>query len=395
MLPRFADIFQQGNRWLNWLEKQPEGSVRPVVIESVTKIMACGTTLMGYTQWCCSSPDCCHTKKVCFRCKSRSCPHCGVKAGAQWIQYLLSLVPDCPWQHIVFTLPCQYWSLVFHNRWLLAEMSRIAADVILEICRQADVVPGIFTVIHTWGRDQQWHPHIHLSTTAGGVTSDHTWKNLHFYARKVMSMWRYRITRLLSRKYPELVIPDELAAEGSGRREWNRFLDSHYRRGWNVNVSRVMDNATHVAVYFGSYLKKPPVPMSRLEHYAGQDEIGLRYNSHRTKREEYLVMSGDEFMERFSWHVADKGFRMVRYYGFLSPVKRRLLEDVVYVITETVRKTAMQITWRGMYQRLLKIDPLKCVLCGSQMRFTGLKRGYRLAELVLMHEPLARMRWCG
>ncbi|WP_032201533.1 hypothetical protein, partial [Escherichia coli] len=27
--------------------------------------------------------------------------------------------------------------------------------------------------------------------------------------------------------------------------------------------------------------------------------------------------------------------------------------------------------------------------------FTGLKRGYRLAELVLMHEPLARMRWCG
>ena len=47
MLPRFADIFQQGNRWLNWLEKQPEGSVRPVVIESVTKIMACGTSLMG------------------------------------------------------------------------------------------------------------------------------------------------------------------------------------------------------------------------------------------------------------------------------------------------------------------------------------------------------------
>ncbi|MEB5813622.1 IS91 family transposase, partial [Escherichia coli] len=56
---------------------------------------------------------------------------------------------------------------------------------------------------------------------------------------------------------------------------------------------------------------------------------------------------------------------------------------------------AMQITWRGMYQRLLKVDPLKCVLCGGQMRFTGLKRGYRLAELIGMHEPLARMRWCG
>ncbi|ENU2986432.1 hypothetical protein ACFHY8_005581, partial [Escherichia coli] len=26
---------------------------------------------------------------------------------------------------------------------------------------------------------------------------------------------------------------------------------------------------------------------------------------------------------------------------------------------------------------------------------TGLKRGYRLAELVMMHEPLARMQYCG
>lgn len=85
----------------------------------------------------------------------------------------------------------------------------------------------------------------------------------------------------------------------------------------------------------------------------------------------------------------------MRYYGFLSPAKRRLLEEVVYIITETVRKMAMQITRRGMYQRLLKVDPLKCILCGSQMRFTGLKRGYRLAELVMMHEPLARQRVCG
>ncbi|EHW9988138.1 IS91 family transposase, partial [Escherichia coli] len=56
--------------------------------------------------------------------------------------------------------------------------------------------------------------------------------------------------------------------------------------------------------------------------------------------------------------------------------KQRLLKEVVYAITETVRKTARQITWRGMYQQLLKVNPLKCILCGSQMHFTGLKRGY-------------------
>ncbi|EMW12890.1 transposase family protein [Escherichia coli 2850400] len=41
-------------------------------------------------------------------------------------------------------------------------MSRLR-DVIRKSA-QADVSRD-FTVIHTWGRDQQWHPHIHLSTT--------------------------------------------------------------------------------------------------------------------------------------------------------------------------------------------------------------------------------------
>jgi len=51
-------------------------------------------------------------------------------------------------------------------------------------------------------------------------------------------------------------------------------------------------------------------------------------------------------------------------------------------------KTAMQIRWRGKYQQLLKVDPLKCILCGSQMHFTGLKRGYR-------YRCMSRWRECG
>ncbi|ATI93596.1 hypothetical protein CGA23_26920 (plasmid) [Salmonella enterica subsp. enterica] len=52
-----------GKHWLNCLYKQPDGFVRPVVIYAVTKIMTCGTTLMGYTCWLCSDPGCSHTKK--------------------------------------------------------------------------------------------------------------------------------------------------------------------------------------------------------------------------------------------------------------------------------------------------------------------------------------------
>lgn len=85
---------------------------------------------------------------------------------------------------------------------------------------------------------------------------------------------------------------------------------------------------------------------------------------------------------------------MVRYYGFLSPSKRAVL-DVVYLLTETARKTAWKVTWRGMYQRLLKVDPVSCILCGRVMCFSGLKRGLRLPELLACHEQLAQMKICG
>lgn len=99
-------------------------------------------------------------------------------------------------------------------------------------------------------------------------------------------------------------------------------------------------------------------------------------------------------MERFSWYVPEKRFRMVRYYGFLSPSKRDVL-DVVYVLTATECRTARKITWRNLYQRLMKVGPLKCILCGSQMRFSGLKRGLRLPELLACHEQLAQIKICG
>ncbi|OFC62250.1 hypothetical protein BBW68_10355 [Candidatus Erwinia dacicola] len=94
----------------------------------------------------------------------------------------------------------------------------------------------------------------------------------------------------------------------------------------------------------------------------------MRYRSHGTKQEEALTLSGDEFMARFSWHVPEKRFWMVRYYGFLSPSKRSVL-DVMY--------------------------PLACIMCGKMMCFSGLKRGLRVPKLLACHEKLAQMKICG
>ena len=40
----------------------------------------------------------------------------------------------------------------------------------------------------------------------------------------------------------------------------------------------------------------------------------------------------DEFIERFIQHIPEKGFRMIRYYGFLSNAVRGKLLPKIYKI---------------------------------------------------------------
>lgn len=255
-IPRPAKLlFTIDDGWNRYLEKHGD-NVSLWTRLCVERMLACGTCSMGVRRYCCTSPGCTHSRFFYQSCRSKACSACGMKSTEQWIAEQQHVLTDCEWQHITFTVPGEFWPLIYHNRWLLAEMSRLAADVILETERRAGLLPGCFAVIHTWGRDLQWHPHIHLSTTAGGVTDSNTWKKMQFYARNVMPMWRYRITDLLRREYWRLDMPESLAAESRSRREWAHFADRHYCRKWNVQVSEVMDNATHVAMYFGSYLKK-------------------------------------------------------------------------------------------------------------------------------------------
>ncbi|EPS5626436.1 transposase, partial [Shigella flexneri] len=103
-----------------------------------------------------------------------------------------------------------------------------------------------------------------------------------------------------------------------------------------------------------------------------------------------------ELVARLKQHIPEKFFKMVRYFGFLANrVCGEKLPQVYRALGMDKPEPVAKVCYAQMVKQFLSRDPFECVLCGSQMRFTGLKRGYRLAEQVLMHEPLARMRWCG
>lgn len=161
-------------------------TLRPAVVDNIIKILSCGLSARGYALFRCSNSECSHTKRVCFSCKGRFCPTCGKKLTEQWIQKQKAILPKTAWQHITFTMPGELWELFSLNRFLLNDLSRLAANTLLTFAKNKGIIPGIFTALHTFGRDLKWNTHVHVSATLGGLTQDHgKWESLYFPQKSI------------------------------------------------------------------------------------------------------------------------------------------------------------------------------------------------------------------
>ncbi|MEQ4680954.1 transposase zinc-binding domain-containing protein [Providencia rettgeri] len=98
----------------------------------IERMLACGTGAMGIRRYCCSSPDCTHTKYFCQSCKSKGCSACGMKATEQLIAEQQHILPDCEWQHITFTMPDKLWPAFNLNWSLLNQLFACAANTLMK-----------------------------------------------------------------------------------------------------------------------------------------------------------------------------------------------------------------------------------------------------------------------
>ena len=87
MLPAYKprplkNLFTANQCWPALLDA---GGLRDIEVEAVTKMLACGTSILGVKQYTCANDGCHHAKYLCNTCKCRACPSCGKKATDQWI----------------------------------------------------------------------------------------------------------------------------------------------------------------------------------------------------------------------------------------------------------------------------------------------------------------------
>ena len=154
------------DNWLGFLKLYGK-KVRKNVKREVEKVLACGDISKGYIEFRCDS--CMESKKVGFSCKSRFCTSCGKVYTDKWIDNMLGNLINVKHRHIVFTIPEELREFFGVDRQRLKILPKCAAKAVTSWMQSQNksqqFTPGIVTVIHTFGRDLKWNPHVHMMVT--------------------------------------------------------------------------------------------------------------------------------------------------------------------------------------------------------------------------------------
>ncbi|KSB51813.1 hypothetical protein LFZ39_14120 [Salmonella enterica subsp. enterica serovar Pullorum] len=92
-------------------------------------------------------------------------------------------------------------------------MCRLAVENLLYAARKrGSWNPVVFCAIHTYGRRLNWHPHVHVSVTCGGLNKHGHWKKLSFLKDAMRSRWMWNMRQLLLKAWSEgLAMPESLS----------------------------------------------------------------------------------------------------------------------------------------------------------------------------------------
>jgi hypothetical protein len=114
--------------------------------------------------------------------------------------------------------------------------------------------------------------------------------------------------------------------------------------------------------YLAPYIFRVALSNRRLHRFT-DDQVTFSYKDSGSGDTRFRTLSVEEFIRRFLQHVLPKGFVKVRYYGFFSSGKRRLLTAIRRLLARICAATLPQKqTQRDQRKR-------KCPACGKEMRW--------------------------
>jgi len=137
-------------------------------------IRSCRTESIGSHIDRCNS--CGHLQISYNSCRNRHCPKCQGSKQQEWVNAQLTKLLPVGYFHVVFTLPQELNSILYQNQKLLYSiLVKSAGDTIIKLAKDPKFLgaqTGVTSVLHTWGQNLSFHPHVHCIVPGGGLSND-------------------------------------------------------------------------------------------------------------------------------------------------------------------------------------------------------------------------------
>lgn len=124
---------------------------------------------------------------------------------------------------------------------------------------------GVTAILHTWGQNLLYHPHIHCVVPGGGLTSTGHWKNSRkkfFIPVKILSK-KFRGKFLAFMRAAQLRF-DESTNKLNSLREYALFLQDLYNKDWVTYCKPPFGNTGKVIQYLGRYTHRVAISNNRI-----------------------------------------------------------------------------------------------------------------------------------
>jgi len=234
--------------------------------------------------------------------------------------------------HVVFTLPEPVAAIAFYNKEVVYDLLfRATAETLLTIARdpkRLGVEIGFFAVLHSWGQNLHFHPHLHCVVPGGGLSADHDrWisgRPGFLLPVKVLSaLFRRLLLEALQKAYAASQLQffgdleplrDPLA--------FARYLAPLKNTEWVVYAKAPFGGPQHVLEYLGRYSHRVAISNRRLLALE-QGQVSFQWKDYRDQQQpKVMTVSAEEFIRRFLQHALPPRFQRIRYYGFLTNCHR-------------------------------------------------------------------------
>lgn len=355
-MPEVQDIFTQYGASYCQSHK-----LSPVQRKAMNAIQSCRTAqLGGHLDKC---PNCEYTKPSYNSCRNRHCPKCQALSKERWIDARKADLLNIGYFHVVFTVPQELNSLIYSKQKDSYNLLfRCVAETLQELAankKYLGAAIGHTSVLHTWGQNLCFHPHIHCIVPSGGLTALGRWlpsrKKFFLPVRVLSRKFRGKLLALL-----KLQVPDVDQA----------LLDLCYRKEWVVYCKPPFKDAACVVEYLGRYTHRVAISNNRILKLEN-GTVTFKWRDYRDRsRSKEMTLSVNEFIRRFLMHVLPPSFMKIRHYGFLSSRGKQEKLRICKMQTGTSLFPKEKLSAEQLIQKLIGRKPSQCPQCG----WTGLVR---------------------